>query len=202
MGLLEISPSSRERGQDRCGYLGFEDRIGEPPARANVNEVHRNAVTVVAERTVDAAEPVQTVGIAGPHERPVGDFGEPVDAACQALVGTRVAEADDPHRQRAIDRRLKVDIVAAGSHRSTVDVGHSRYSAREMATFKRYLRFQAMVFVFGIVGPIWLIVYFASQPDTTVRWAYWWGLFITAGDVLIALWLTATTADDKSPKDS
>ncbi len=70
-----------------------------------------------------------------------------------------------------------------------------------MATFKRYLMFQAMMFVFGIVGPVFLIMYFASQPDDTVRWAYWWGLFITAGDVLIALWLTGTTADSKAPKD-
>lgn len=62
-----------------------------------------------------------------------------------------------------------------------------------METFKHYLMFQAMMFVFGIVGPIFLIVYFASQPDPTVRWAYWAGLFITAADVLIALGLTAST---------
>jgi hypothetical protein len=70
-----------------------------------------------------------------------------------------------------------------------------------METFKRYLMFQAMMFVFGIVGPIFLIMYFASQPDHTVRWAYWWGLFITTADVLIALWLTGSTGDDKTPKD-
>ena len=62
-----------------------------------------------------------------------------------------------------------------------------------MATFKRYLAFQAMTFVFGIVGPIFLFMYFATQPDPTVRWAYWTGLFITAADVLIALGLTAST---------
>ncbi|MEO3758557.1 hypothetical protein ABGB19_09785 [Mycobacterium sp. B14F4] len=62
-----------------------------------------------------------------------------------------------------------------------------------MATFKRYLAFQVMTFVFGIVGPIFLIMYFATQPDPTVRWAYWWGLFITAADVLIALGLTNST---------
>lgn len=70
-----------------------------------------------------------------------------------------------------------------------------------MATFKRYLMFQAMMFVFGIVGPIFLFLFFATQPDPTVRWAYWWGLFITAGDILIALWLTGTTGDKKTPKD-
>jgi hypothetical protein len=69
-----------------------------------------------------------------------------------------------------------------------------------MATFKRYLIFQAMMFVFGIIGPIFLIMFFASPPDPALRWAYWWGLFITAADILIALWLTGSTADDKTPK--
>ena len=71
-----------------------------------------------------------------------------------------------------------------------------------MSTFKRYMMFQLMMFVFGIVGPIFLIMYFASQPDPTVKWAYWAGLFITAADVLIALWLTHTTSDDKAPTDT
>ena len=59
-----------------------------------------------------------------------------------------------------------------------------------METFKRYLMFQGMMFVFGIVGPIFLIGYFAAQPDPTLKWMYWWGRFITAADVLIALGLT------------
>jgi hypothetical protein len=66
-----------------------------------------------------------------------------------------------------------------------------------MATFKRYLAFQAMTLVGGIVGPIFLILYFAAQPDPTLRWAYWWGLFITAADVLIALWLTSNSTPKK-----
>ncbi len=66
-----------------------------------------------------------------------------------------------------------------------------------MQTFKRYLAFQAMMFVFGIVGPIFLIVYFASQPDPTLKWMYWAGLFVTFADVLIALGLTEST-DTKS----
>jgi hypothetical protein len=52
------------------------------------------------------------------------------------------------------------------------------------------MRFQVMMFVFGIVGPIFLIGYFAAQPDPALKWMYWWGLFITAADVLVALWLT------------
>jgi hypothetical protein len=65
-------------------------------------------------------------------------------------------------------------------------------------TFKRYLMFQAMMFVFGIVGPIFLIGYFASQPDPEVKWMYWWGLIITFFDILIALNLTAGTEPKKS----
>jgi hypothetical protein len=59
-----------------------------------------------------------------------------------------------------------------------------------------------MMFVFGIVGPIFLIAYFASQPDPTLKWMYWWGLFITAADVLIALALTGgdTKSVAKKPK--
>ena len=59
-----------------------------------------------------------------------------------------------------------------------------------MSTFKRYVGIQAMTLVFGIVGPIFLVGYFAAQPDPTLKWMYWWGLFITAADVLIALGLT------------
>ena len=70
-----------------------------------------------------------------------------------------------------------------------------------MATFKRYFGIQPMMFVFGIVGPIFLIIFFASQPDPTVRWAYWAGLFITAADVLIALALTSATGEDATPEN-
>lgn len=56
-----------------------------------------------------------------------------------------------------------------------------------------YLKVQAMCLVFGIVGPIFLGVYFAVQPDPTVRWMYYWGLVITAIDVLVALGLTDQT---------
>ena len=59
-----------------------------------------------------------------------------------------------------------------------------------MSTFWRYLRVQAFVLLCGIVGPIFLVVYFAAQPDPALKWMYWIGLFITAVDVLIALALT------------
>jgi hypothetical protein len=68
-------------------------------------------------------------------------------------------------------------------------------------TFWRYLRFQAMMFVFGIVGPIFLILYFTTAPDPSMKWAYWFGLFITAADILIALALTDATHKDDPPVD-
>jgi hypothetical protein len=70
-----------------------------------------------------------------------------------------------------------------------------------METFKRYLMYQGMMFVFGIVGPIFLIVFFAAQPDPTLKWMYWAGLFVTAADVLIALALTKGNDPNKAPAD-
>jgi len=57
-------------------------------------------------------------------------------------------------------------------------------------TFLRYLKVQSFVFVCGIVGPIFLAVFFAAQPDPTIKWMYYTGLTITTVDVLIALALT------------
>ena len=72
-----------------------------------------------------------------------------------------------------------------------------------MSTFWRYLRVQAFVFLCGIVGPIFLVVYFAAQPDPALKWMYWAGLLITAIDVLIALALTsAANRPDDNRKSS
>jgi hypothetical protein len=67
-----------------------------------------------------------------------------------------------------------------------------------VATFWRYVRIQLIVFVFGIVGPIFLIVFFATQPEPSMKWAYWAGLFITAADVLIALALAKRKRPSRS----
>ena len=58
----------------------------------------------------------------------------------------------------------------------------------------RYLKAQMTVLLFGgLVGPIFLIVYFALGPFARpyIAWMFWVGLLITAADVLVALWLTA-----------
>ena len=67
-----------------------------------------------------------------------------------------------------------------------------------MKTFWRYVRIQLFVFLCGIVGPIFLVTYFALQPEPDTKWLYWAGLFITAADVLIALGIT--NASDRADK--
>ncbi len=57
----------------------------------------------------------------------------------------------------------------------------------------RYIKAQLTVLLFGgLVGPIFLIVYFALGPFARpyIGWMFWTGLLITAADVLAALWLT------------
>lgn len=63
-----------------------------------------------------------------------------------------------------------------------------------MSTFWRYLRIQAFVLMCGIVGPIFLAIYFVSGSDPLLKWMFWTGLLVTALDVLIALGITAASA--------
>ena len=60
-----------------------------------------------------------------------------------------------------------------------------------MSTFWRYLKIQAFVLMCGIVGPIFLAVYFMSGSQPVMQWMLWAGLLITAADVLIALAITS-----------
>lgn len=55
----------------------------------------------------------------------------------------------------------------------------------------RYIKVQAFVLLCGIVGPIFLVTYFATGADPMMKWMFWTGLLITAADVLIALAITA-----------
>ncbi|GAA2535803.1 hypothetical protein GCM10010409_07440 [Mycolicibacterium diernhoferi] len=88
-----------------------------------------------------------------------------------------------------------------GKHRLPADIKLSPMSG--LSVFKRYLAIQAMTLVCGIVGPIFLFVYFAAQPDATIKWMYWAGLFITAADVLIALAITSSlTKRQRTPLDA
>ena len=52
----------------------------------------------------------------------------------------------------------------------------------------RYIKAQIMVLICGgLVGPIFLVVYFATGQSGLMKWMFWVGLLITAADVLIAL---------------
>jgi hypothetical protein len=66
-----------------------------------------------------------------------------------------------------------------------------------LEAFWRYVRIQLFVFVCGIVGPIFLAIYFALQPEPTVKWMYWAGLLVTTADVLIALVLAGGSESTK-----
>ena len=60
-----------------------------------------------------------------------------------------------------------------------------------MSTLWRYVRIQLFVLLCGIVGPIFLVIYFASGASPLMKWMFWTGLLVTALDVLIALVLTS-----------
>src|SRR6195952_5649053 len=52
----------------------------------------------------------------------------------------------------------------------------------------RYIKAQLMVLLCGgLVGPIFLAVYFAIGQEPILKWMFYVGLLITAADVLIAL---------------
>ncbi|MGV0813647.1 SHOCT domain-containing protein [Mycolicibacterium boenickei] len=70
-----------------------------------------------------------------------------------------------------------------------------------MSTFWRYVRIQAFVLLCGIVGPIFLTIYFVSGSNPMMKWMFWAGLLITAVDVLIALALTAVGVKSAAQKE-
>src|SRR5215213_6248586 len=56
----------------------------------------------------------------------------------------------------------------------------------------RYIKSQIWVLLCGgLVGPIFLAVYFATGQSGLLKWMFWVGLLITAADVLIALALAS-----------
>jgi hypothetical protein len=59
-----------------------------------------------------------------------------------------------------------------------------------VSTVWRYVRIQLFVLLCGIVGPIFLVIYFAAGAMPLMKWMFWAGLLITVADVVIALALT------------
>jgi hypothetical protein len=65
----------------------------------------------------------------------------------------------------------------------------------------RYVKAQLLVLLFGgLVGPIFIVVYFAMGQPSTISILYYVGLLITVADVLIALWLANFGAKSASKK--
>lgn len=64
-----------------------------------------------------------------------------------------------------------------------------------MSTFWRYVRAQLFVLLCGIVGPIFLGIYFVAGADPIMQWMLWAGLLITAVDVVIAVAIIAFGAN-------
>ena len=61
--------------------------------------------------------------------------------------------------------------------------------------FWRYIKAQVMVLLCGgLVGPIFLAVYFATGQEPILKWMFYVGLLITAADILIALALANFSA--------
>ena len=58
----------------------------------------------------------------------------------------------------------------------------------------RYIKVQAFALLCGIVGPIFLVIYFASGAQPAMKWMLWTGLLIIVLDVLIALGITGIGA--------
>lgn len=71
-----------------------------------------------------------------------------------------------------------------------------------MSTFWRYVKIQAFVLLCGIVGPIFLAIYFVAGAQPIMAWMFWAGLGITVLDVLIALAITSMGARSSAKKQA
>lgn len=55
----------------------------------------------------------------------------------------------------------------------------------------RYLKVQAYVLFCGMVGPVFLVMYFASDRDPFMQWFFWSGIVVTGACVVTAVAITA-----------
>lgn len=63
----------------------------------------------------------------------------------------------------------------------------------------RYVKAQIMVLLCGgLVGPIFLGVYFATGQNDLMKWMFWTGLLVTAVDILVALGIAGYGARAKA----
>src|SRR5581483_1911796 len=123
-----------------------------------------------------------------PTPRPRSSVSVPRPAA------TSRPEHTPTHRRPRADRQptAAIAIAAARCARAILYVATGAGERGVFPMFARYLKSQLMVLLCGgLVGPIFLIVYFAIGPMSRayIGWMFYVGLLITAADVLVALWL-------------
>jgi hypothetical protein len=83
------------------------------------------------------------------------------------------------------------DVVCAYGARDGANLTRTSQQGEETHVLARYLKTQLSVLLCGgLVGPIFLVVYFALGLGSLVSWMFYVGLVITVADVLIALALT------------
>lgn len=58
----------------------------------------------------------------------------------------------------------------------------------------RYLKVQARMLFYGMIGPVFVVMYFLSDRDPFMNWFLWSGLLVTALTVLLAVAFTAAGA--------
>jgi hypothetical protein len=58
----------------------------------------------------------------------------------------------------------------------------------------RYLKVQARMLFYGMIGPLFVVMYFLSDRDPFMNWFLWSGLLVTAACVLLALGITVAGA--------
>jgi hypothetical protein len=82
-------------------------------------------------------------------------------------------------------------MVCAYGARDGANLTRTSQQGEERHVLARYLKTQLLVLLCGgLVGPIFLVVYFALGLGSLVSWMFYVGLVITVADVLIALALT------------
>jgi hypothetical protein len=82
-------------------------------------------------------------------------------------------------------------VVCAYGARDGANLTRTSQQGEERHVLARYLKTQLLVLLCGgLVGPIFLVVYFALGLGSLVSWMFYVGLVITVADVLIALALT------------
>ena len=67
--------------------------------------------------------------------------------------------------------------------------------------FWRYLKIQARMLFYGMIGPLFVVMYFAADKKDSFMGAFLWsGLLVTALTVVVAVWMTVAGAKSDAKK--